>query len=125
MVCASEKYASDIEIFTFGRGFRTRISRNSVQKRHFHQSMIRQFGKTDCFQQNRPIAAIQNIRYLPEADVFKCLLRPIAKDWTALAFLTFHDPRRLRFNAHFRDVNTATYEVIFTIITTCSSKDQV
>lgn len=49
MVCASEKYASEIEIFTFGRGFRTRISRSSVQKRHFHQSMIRQFGQTDFF----------------------------------------------------------------------------
>jgi hypothetical protein len=49
MVCASEKYASEIEIFTFSRGFRTRISRSSVQKRRFHQSMIRQFGLTDFF----------------------------------------------------------------------------
>ena len=49
MVCASEKYASEIEIFTFGRGFRTRISRSSVQKRCFRQSMIRQFGQTDFF----------------------------------------------------------------------------
>ncbi|QBQ10409.1 hypothetical protein DCC84_11995 [Pseudomonas sp. SXM-1] len=49
MVCASGKYASEIEIFTFGRGFRTRISRSSVQKRHFHQSMIRPFGQTDFF----------------------------------------------------------------------------
>jgi hypothetical protein len=49
MVCASKKYASEIEIFTFGRGFRTRISRSSVQKRRFHQSMIRQFGQTDFF----------------------------------------------------------------------------
>jgi hypothetical protein len=49
MVCASEKYASEIEIFTFGRGFRTRISRSRVQKRRFHQSMIRQFGQTDLF----------------------------------------------------------------------------
>lgn len=49
MVCASEKYASEIEIFTFGRGFRTRISRSSVQKRHFHRSMIRQFGQIDFF----------------------------------------------------------------------------
>ncbi|EXF96525.1 hypothetical protein HK44_016440 [Pseudomonas fluorescens HK44] len=49
MVCASEKYAFDIEIFTFGRGFWTWISRSSVQKRRFHQSMIRQFGQTDFF----------------------------------------------------------------------------
>jgi hypothetical protein len=33
MVCASEKYASEIEIFTFGRGFRTRISHGRVQNR--------------------------------------------------------------------------------------------
>ncbi|OUM75150.1 hypothetical protein AUC60_02810 [Pseudomonas caspiana] len=49
MVCASGKYVSEIEIFTFGRGFRTRISRSSVQKRHFHQSMIRPFGQSDFF----------------------------------------------------------------------------
>jgi hypothetical protein len=49
MVCASEKYASEIEIFTFGRGFRARTLRSSVQKRRFHQSMIRQFGQTDFF----------------------------------------------------------------------------
>ncbi|MDT9678137.1 hypothetical protein F6R97_26825 [Pseudomonas sp. JV414] len=54
MVCASEKYASEIEIFTFGRGFRTRISRSSVQKRRFHQSMIRQFGQTDFFNRIDP-----------------------------------------------------------------------
>ncbi len=57
MVCAAEKYASEIEIFTFGRGFRARISRSSVQKRRLHQSKIREFGQTDCFQQNRPEAA--------------------------------------------------------------------
>ncbi|PMY51020.1 hypothetical protein C1X69_16505 [Pseudomonas sp. FW305-67] len=49
MVCVSEKYASEIEIFTFCSGFRTQISRSSVQKRCFHQSMIRQFGQTDFF----------------------------------------------------------------------------
>ncbi|KAB0498355.1 hypothetical protein F7R14_27425 [Pseudomonas lini] len=49
MVCAAEKYASEIEIFTFGRGFRTRISRSSVQKRRFSQSMTRLFGRTDFF----------------------------------------------------------------------------
>jgi len=30
MVSAAEKYASDIEIFTFSRGFQTQISRSSV-----------------------------------------------------------------------------------------------
>jgi len=49
MVCASEKYASEIEIFTFGRGIPTRISPGSVQRRRFHQSMIRQFGQSDFF----------------------------------------------------------------------------
>ncbi|PAM82820.1 hypothetical protein CES87_16210 [Pseudomonas sp. ERMR1:02] len=49
MVSAAEKYASEIEIFTFGRGFRTQISHSSVQKRRFHQSMIRPFGRTDFF----------------------------------------------------------------------------
>jgi hypothetical protein len=32
MVCASETYAPEIEIFIFGRGFRTRISRTSAKK---------------------------------------------------------------------------------------------
>jgi hypothetical protein len=49
MVCASEKYASEIEIFTFGRGFQAQISRSSVQKRRFHWSMTRQFWMTDFF----------------------------------------------------------------------------
>ncbi|RON14979.1 hypothetical protein BK662_14950 [Pseudomonas frederiksbergensis] len=62
MVCASEKYASKIEIFTFGRGFRTRISRSSVQKRRFHQSMTMQFGQTDFFNrigQKQPFRPLQ------------------------------------------------------------------
>ncbi|MGG7559259.1 hypothetical protein [Pseudomonas sp. ES3] len=50
---AAEKYASEIEIFTFGRGFQTQISRSSVQKRRFHWSMTGQFWMTDFFQQNR------------------------------------------------------------------------
>ena len=49
MVSAAEKYASEIEISTFGRGFRTQISRSSVQKRRFNQSMTRLFGRTDFF----------------------------------------------------------------------------
>ena len=36
MVSAAEKYASEIEIFTFGRGFQTQISRSSVQKWRSH-----------------------------------------------------------------------------------------
>jgi len=39
-----KKYVPEIEIFTFGRSFRTRTSRSSVQKRRFHQSMFRPFG---------------------------------------------------------------------------------
>ncbi|AXA56701.1 hypothetical protein CEQ51_21340 [Pseudomonas thivervalensis] len=49
IVCASEKYAFEIEIFTFRSGFRTRISRSSVQKRRFHLSMIRLFEQSDFF----------------------------------------------------------------------------
>jgi hypothetical protein len=45
----SEKYAPEIEICVFGRRFRTRISRSSVQKRCFHPSMFERFGKTDFF----------------------------------------------------------------------------
>ncbi|WP_058542477.1 hypothetical protein [Pseudomonas fluorescens] len=36
MVSTAEKYASEIEIFTFGRGFQTQISRSSVQKWRSH-----------------------------------------------------------------------------------------
>ena len=49
MVSAAEKYASEIETFTFGKGFRTRISRSSVQKRRFNQSITKLFGRTDFF----------------------------------------------------------------------------
>ncbi|MFP3497447.1 hypothetical protein SB759_24780 [Pseudomonas sp. SIMBA_059] len=49
MVSAAEKYASEIEIFTFGRGFGAQISRSTVQKRRFNQSMNRLFGRTDFF----------------------------------------------------------------------------
>jgi hypothetical protein len=63
MVCASEKYASEIEIFTFGRGFRTRISRSSAQKRRFHQSMVRQFGQTDFFNRIGRFLPVVNDRF--------------------------------------------------------------
>lgn len=49
MVSAAEKYASEIEIFTFSRGFQTQISRGNVQKRCFHQSVFERFGQTDFF----------------------------------------------------------------------------
>jgi hypothetical protein len=49
MVSSAEKYASEIEIFTFSSGSRTQISRSSVQKRRFHQSMSKPFGRTDFF----------------------------------------------------------------------------
>jgi hypothetical protein len=79
MVCASEKYAFEIEIFTFGRGFRTRISHIRVQKRRFHQSMIRQFGQTDFFNRidrmqpfatgnNRPLAAAISVQHPARYD---------------------------------------------------------
>jgi hypothetical protein len=62
MVCASKKYASEIEIFTFGRGFQTRISRSSVQKRRFHQSIIRQFGQTDFFNRIGRLRSLMTVR---------------------------------------------------------------
>jgi hypothetical protein len=40
MVSTAEKYASEIEIFSFGRGFQTRISRSSVQKWRSRWSMV-------------------------------------------------------------------------------------
>jgi len=54
LVSAAEKYASEIEIFTFGRGFQTQISRSSVQKKRFHWSMTRQFWMTDFFNRIDP-----------------------------------------------------------------------
>jgi hypothetical protein len=45
----AEKYAPEIEIFTFGRGYRTQISRGSVLKRQFQQSVFWPFQKTDFF----------------------------------------------------------------------------
>jgi hypothetical protein len=64
MVGASKKYAFEIEIFTFGRGFRTRISHSRVQKRRFHQSMIRRFGQADFFNRIG--------RFLPVACLASC-----------------------------------------------------
>jgi hypothetical protein len=49
MVSAVEKYASEIEIFTFGRDYWTQISRSSVQKRRFNQSRTRPFERIDFF----------------------------------------------------------------------------
>ncbi|WP_223442093.1 hypothetical protein [Pseudomonas sp. BF-R-19] len=49
IVSAAEKYAFEIEIFAFGRGFQAQISRSSVQKKRFHRSMIRPFWMTDFF----------------------------------------------------------------------------
>jgi len=70
-VSTAEKYAPEIEICVFGRRFRTRISRSSVQKRCVHPSMFERFGKTDFFNRidrslpvvkgwSRPNAAGQN-----------------------------------------------------------------
>jgi hypothetical protein len=70
MVCASEKYASEIEIFTFGRGFQTLISRSSVQKRRFHQSMIRQFGQSDFFNRIGRSLPVTTGGNRPEADTY-------------------------------------------------------
>jgi len=36
MVSTAEKYAPEVEIFTFGRGFQMQISRSSVQKWRSH-----------------------------------------------------------------------------------------
>lgn len=74
MVCASEKYASEIEIFTSGRGFRTRISRSSVQKRRFHQPMIRQFGQTDFFNRIGREQPVMMSRLLRVRSVYTGLL---------------------------------------------------
>ncbi|ARD14208.1 hypothetical protein B7R56_13355 [Pseudomonas savastanoi pv. retacarpa] len=49
MVSKAEKYASELEIFAWGRGFRVQISRRCAQKRHFQQSVHTQPGRTDFF----------------------------------------------------------------------------
>jgi hypothetical protein len=49
MFSAAEKYASEIEIFSFGRDYWIQISRSSVQNRRFNQSMTRPFGRNDFF----------------------------------------------------------------------------
>jgi hypothetical protein len=62
MVYVSEKYVSEIEIFTFGRGFRTRVSRSSVQKRRFGQTdFFNRFGRLLPVMtgRSRPLAAVR------------------------------------------------------------------
>lgn len=54
MVCTSEQYASEVEIFTFGRGFRTRVSRSSVTKKAFSPVNDQAVWADRRFQQNRP-----------------------------------------------------------------------
>lgn len=53
MIGAPEKYASEIEIFTFGRGFRTRISRSGVHKKAFSPVNDQAVWADRLFQQNR------------------------------------------------------------------------
>jgi hypothetical protein len=48
-IFSTDKYALEIEILTFGRGFRTLISRSNVQKWRFHRSRNGSLGKTDFF----------------------------------------------------------------------------
>ena len=49
LVSTAEKYAPEIEILAFSRGFRTRILRISVPKRCFHPPVFEHFGETDFF----------------------------------------------------------------------------
>jgi hypothetical protein len=49
MLFAAEKYASEIEIFIFDRGFRAQISRSGAQKKRFQRSVSGQSGRTDFF----------------------------------------------------------------------------
>ena len=60
MVSTAEKYAFEIEISTLSRGFRAQIPRSCAQKRHYQQSVHAQHGRTDFFQNNRPIADISS-----------------------------------------------------------------
>ena len=61
MVPAAEKYASEIEIFTYGSGYRSQILRGGVLKRRFHQSVFWPYQKTDFF--NR-IGKKRSVRYV-------------------------------------------------------------
>jgi len=49
MVSTAEKYAIEIEIFTFSRRFWAQISRSGAQKRRFQRSICGQSGRTDFF----------------------------------------------------------------------------
>ncbi|MVW84391.1 hypothetical protein EI969_00235 [Pseudomonas sp. PB101] len=70
MVSTTEKYASEIEIFTLGRCFRTQISRSVVQKMRFHGSICGQFGRIDFF--NR----IGQKQSLPSVMILNLLISP-------------------------------------------------
>nr|QDK64826.1 hypothetical protein pA16J1_p12 [Pseudomonas sp.] len=49
IVFTAEKYASEIEMLTFGRGLRAQISRSNAQRKRFHESICGEFGQTDFF----------------------------------------------------------------------------
>ena len=66
-VSTVEKYAPEIEICVFCRRFRTRISRSSMQKRCFHQSIFARFGQTDFFNRIRQKLPLVTHRNRPEA----------------------------------------------------------
>ncbi len=78
MVSTVEKYALEIEIFTFGRGLRTQISRSSVQKRRFNQSMTRLFGRTDFF--NRIGHLLPVVTGCNQVFAFNCQAIRVAED---------------------------------------------
>jgi hypothetical protein len=73
MVCASEKYASEIEIFTFGRGFPGADFTQQRAKKAF--SLVNDQAVLDdrIFQQNRPFSAC---RHQPQIGI--CPARQIA-----------------------------------------------
>lgn len=51
MVCATKKYTSEIEIFTFGRVFQTQISRSGVSKSVFTNTQVS--GRLPAYSENR------------------------------------------------------------------------
>ena len=57
MVCASEKYASEIEIFTFGSGLTDSDFTQQRAKKAFSPVNDQAVWADRLFQQNRPVSA--------------------------------------------------------------------
>ena len=84
VVSTGEKYASEIEILTFGRGYRAWISRSNVQQRCFHRSICGWSGRTDFFNrigQKRTVCIINFSPFFLKADPGSVANQPRLATW--------------------------------------------